>query len=148
MKIIDCWRHLESYGIDPLTGEACSLGHRILFDCTENGRKVLAKALGIPDLKLAEAWNRGSADDPHVGSIMLPHAMLTCVAVFALLESGHDEVWQYEHGVVGFGPGDSRERRAAYLDMLRPNLVRRYAYPGGAQSVSDRNIHMASGRVE
>src|SRR3954454_14489234 len=110
MKTIYNWRDLESYGIDPLTGEACGLMARVLFDCTEGGRKILAKALGIPDLKLAEPWNRGTAADPHVGSILLPHAMLTLVAVFALLESGCDEVWQHEQGVIGFEPVDSQER--------------------------------------
>lgn len=148
MRTIHCWRELETYGIDPLTGEACSLGARVLFDCTEKGRKILARALGVPDLKLAEPWNRGTAADPHVGSILLPHAMLTTVAVFALLEGGCDECWQYETGVVGFEPGDCRERRAAYLDLLRPKLVRRYGYPGGAQSVGDRQVHQFSGRVE
>jgi hypothetical protein len=145
MRTIHCWRELEPYGIDPLTGEACGLSCRILFDCTENGRKILAKALGIPGLKLAEPWNGGTKDDPHVGSILLPQEMLTLVSVFALLESGSDEVWQHEGGVIGFEPGDSRESRGQQLDWLRPKLVRRYAYQGGAGS---RHQHMMSGRIE
>ena len=58
-------------GIIPLTGESCGLGYRILFDVTEQGRAVIGRWLGIPDIKLAESWNRGSDDDPHVGSILL-----------------------------------------------------------------------------
>src|SRR4051794_29292209 len=111
MRAIDCWRDLESYGIDPLTGEACGLACRILSSCTEKGRKILAKALGIPDLKLAEPGNSGTKADPHVGSVLLPHEILTLVSVFALLESGCDVCWQHGGGVVGFEPGDSQERR-------------------------------------
>jgi hypothetical protein len=62
VKTIDCWRDLEPFGIDPLTGEACGLMCRILFDVTERGRRILAKAFGVPDLKLAERWNRGTKD--------------------------------------------------------------------------------------
>ena len=57
---------------------------------TEQGPMVLARTFGVPDLKLAEPWNRGRKEDPHVGSVLLPHAMLTLVAVFVLLESGHE----------------------------------------------------------
>lgn len=145
MKTVTCWRELEPFGIDPLTGEACGLTCRILFDVTERGRKILAKTLGIPDLNLAEPWNRGTAADPHVGSLMLPHEMLTLVSVFALLESGCDEAWSYQGGVVGFEPGDTRDRRGLHLDLYRDRLVRRYAYGGTA---GDRNAHQMSGRVE
>ena len=37
MKTISQWRHLEEYGIVPLTGEACGLMYRILCDLTEHG---------------------------------------------------------------------------------------------------------------
>ena len=35
MKTITCWNDLTAYGISPLTGEACGLMYRILFDVTE-----------------------------------------------------------------------------------------------------------------
>jgi len=144
MKTIHRWRDLEPFGIDALTGEACSLSCRVLFDTTEQGRKILAKALGIPGLKLAEPWNSGTKDEPHVGSILPPQEMLTLVSVFALLETGCDEVWQHEGGVIGFEPGDSRESRGQQMDWLRPKLVRRYAYQGAA---ADRNVHQMSQRA-
>jgi hypothetical protein len=93
MKTIACWQDLRPYGVVFLTGEACGLMMRLLFDVTEKGRQVLARTLGIPGLKLAEPWNRGSEADPHVGSIMLTQEMLVPVAVFALLESGCTECW-------------------------------------------------------
>ena len=101
MKTVNCWNDLERYGIELLTGEACGLSYRLLCDVTEQGRKILAKCLGIPNLNLAENWNRGRAEDPHVGSIMLTHEMLTPLAVFALLESGCKEVYLVNNSVVG-----------------------------------------------
>src|ERR1700730_11630954 len=88
MKTIDCWNDLLPFGIDPLTGEACSFGYRILFDVNERGRRALAKCFGVPNLKLADPWNRGTGENPHVGSILLTHDMLTPLSVFALLEHG------------------------------------------------------------
>jgi hypothetical protein len=87
MKTINCWDDLTQYGIFPLTGEACGLMYRILCDVTAQGKRILEKALGIPDLKLPESWNCGSEHDPHVGSIMLARDVLPFVGVFALLES-------------------------------------------------------------
>ena len=48
MKTVTCFNDLAAYGIEPLTGEACGLGYRILCDVTERGRNVVGKALGIP----------------------------------------------------------------------------------------------------
>jgi hypothetical protein len=145
MKMIACWQDLTPYGIEPLTGEACGLMYRILFDATETGRQVLAKALGIPNLRLAEAWNPGSKEEPHVGSIMLTTEMLAPLAVFALLESGCDEVYGHKDCVVGFDATDSPERRQRYLEHYRDGLGRRYAYAGTAGS---RNVHVMSGRID
>src|SRR5947208_3214060 len=81
MKTITGFQDLTVFGIDPLTGEACGLSYRILCDVTEGGRNVLAKAFGIPSIALPEAWNRGSAADPHVGSVMLAPELLVPLAV-------------------------------------------------------------------
>ena len=146
MKTVHCWQDLKDYGIDPLTGEACGLMYRILFDVTERGRRILARCLGIPNLKLAEAWNRGSKEDPHVGSVMLTQEMLAPVAVFALLESGCAEAWLLKDGtVVGFEPAEAPERRQAFLDFHRDRLARRFACGGTA---GDRNVHVMSGRID
>ena len=108
MKTITSFGDLAAYGIDPLTGEACGLGYRILCDVTERGRHLLSKAFGVPRLALPDSWNRGSAADPHVGSVMLAFEMLVPLAVFALLESGCTEVWLVrDGGVIGIEPADS-----------------------------------------
>jgi hypothetical protein len=143
MKTIDCWQDLVPFGIDPLTGEACALSWRILFDVTESGRKIVARCLGVPNLKLAEAWNRGSVTDPHVGSVMLTQEMLTPLAVFALLESGCSEVWVFRSGgVLGVEPDDDWDRAEASRKYHGESIARVF------RQGPDRNRHAMTGRVE
>jgi hypothetical protein len=145
MKMVRSWRDLEPYGIVALTGESCGLGYRILFDLTERGQKILAKCLGLPTLLLAEPWNRGTRQEPHVGSIMLAQVMLVPIGVFALLESGCTECWQHERGeLLGIEPGDTPEQIEFYRSMYAEVLVRKFAYRGTA---GDRNLHVMTGRV-
>lgn len=145
MQRITCFNDLAPYGIVPLTGESCGLMFRILFDCTERGRRILATCLGVPDLKLPEPWNRGSGDDPHVGSVMLSHDMLTPVGVFALLESGCTEVWLYRNGsMLGIEPSDSAEHIELCRKMAPEALARTFAYRGTA---GDRNVHVMTRRT-
>ena len=62
MKTIGSWNDLQPFGIEPLTGEACGLMYRILFDVTEAGGKIVGKCFGIPGMKFSEAWNRGTKE--------------------------------------------------------------------------------------
>jgi hypothetical protein len=142
MRHVTCWNDLRPFGLDCLTGEACGLMYRILFDCTERGRKIVAKCFGIPDLTLAEAWNRGSKDEPHVGSIMLSQEMLVPLGVFALLESGCTEAWIVNGGVIGVEKGDDADQIQQSRQWHKPSRALRYAGTAG-----DRNLHVMSGRV-
>ena len=146
MKTIRCWDDLRPYGIDSLTGEACGLAYRILCDVTAQGKALLAKAFGVTALVLPENWNRGSEDDPHIGSVMLAPEMLTPIAVFALLENGCTEAWRVErHGVVGIEPIDSPDEIEAFKQVYAECLGRRFGYFGTA---GDRNVHVMTGRIE
>jgi len=146
MKKISCWADLRPYGFDALTGEACGLMYRLLLDVTENGRKVIGKCLGMPDPRLAEAWNRGAPADPHVGSIMLSQELLTPIGIFALLESGCTEVWLYANGsLLGVEPTDTQELIERCRKMAPEAHVRTFRYGGTA---GDRNVHMMSGRTQ
>ena len=146
MKTIACFADLTAYGIDPLTGEACGLSYRILCDVTESGRNVLAKAFGIPNIVLPEAWNRGTAADPHVGSVMLAPELLVPLAVFALLEAGCKEVWLVrDGGVIGIEASDDADMIDANRRLVGDRMLRSLAYRGTA---GDRNVHVMSGRVE
>lgn len=141
MRRILCWDDLRPYGIEPLTGESCGLMYRILFDVTERGRSIVGRCFGIPDLKLAEAWNRGSEKDPHVGSIMLSPEMLAPIAVFALFEDC-TEIWLTERDVIGIEAGESHEEIQQAVHFYQP--TRRLRRSGTA---GDRNVHVFTGRI-
>jgi hypothetical protein len=145
MRRVQCWNDLSAYGFIPLTGEACGLGYRILFDVTDRGKAVLAACFGMPEIRMAEAWNRGGDSDPHVGSVLLSREMLTPVGIFALLQSGCSQVWQLRDGsLIGVDAADSAEHIAAVATARRDDIVRTYACRGTA---GDRNVHVMTGRV-
>lgn len=143
MKMISCWADLRPYGFDTLTGEACGLMYRVLFDVTASGRNVIAKCFGMPEVRLAEPWNRGSPEDPNVGSIMLSQEMILPLAVFALLESGCTRVLLSERRAIGIEAGDSAQAVAVAQERFKPDRVLRYGGTAG-----DRNVHMISGRTQ
>ncbi len=145
MKSIRCWDDLSAHGIEALTGEACGLSYRLLCDVTARGKKTLEKALSVAQLGLHENWNRGRAEDPHVGSIMLPPDLLPFIGVFALLEAGCREVWLTKgHTVIGLEAKDEPEQVEALKQFHGSDLARRFGYHGSA---GDRNEHMMTGRV-
>ena len=145
MKSIACWEDLNEFGIVPLTGEACGLMYRILCDVTARGKKTVEKALGLPEVKLHENWNRGSEADPHVGSVMLGPELLSFLGVFALLDAGCREVWLTKgNSLMGIEPSDDPDRVEALRQFHGDKLLRRFAYGGTA---GDRNQHMMSGRI-
>lgn len=145
MKTVACWDDLRPFGIEPLTGEACGLAWRILFDVTEKGRKVVGKCFGVPNIALAEPWNRGSAGEPHVGSIMLTREALVPLAVFALLEDGCREVYLMGQVSVGIEAGDPPDTADTMRRVYGVEHARRFSYGGTA---GDRNVHVMSGRAE
>ncbi len=139
MKLISCWDDLREFGFDLLTGEACGLMYRLLFDVTAQGKGILEKCFGV-GLNLSESWNRGTDEKPSVGSILLSNEMMVPIAVFTLLESGYDECWICEKGVVAFKTTDPDTDRW----KKRFNVQRRFSYSGTA---GDRNRHEMSGRT-
>jgi len=138
MKTIARWDHLRPFGINMLTGEACSLMYRVLCDITEDGKRVIEKCLSC-ELRPPENWNSGA-----VGSIMLTREMLVPVAVFALLEAGCREVYIVDGTVVGMEPDDTAESVARFRRHYGDRIGRRFAYTGPHQ---DRNQHQMTGRV-
>ena len=140
MKTVSCWDHLGPWGIIALTGEACSLGYRLLCDLTLQGQNIVERCLSVAIQ--SENRNHGSDADPHVASIMLTHEMLLPLAVFALLESGCREVWITDGAAIGIEPADTADQVERLKQVYK--LHRRFAYHGPFQ---DRNQHQMSGRV-
>lgn len=144
MKSISNFQHLIPFGIDPLTGEACSFSYRVLCDCTAKGRKIILRALGIPDIKLCDPWNNGTKEDPHIGSCMISLCMLEFLAVFAFLEDNASEVWLFKNGtVMGFYPDDTEEVMQQTERFCEGKIRRKIR-----SSPTDRQLHQMTGRFE
>src|SRR3954447_21287348 len=143
MKTVSGWKDLEPYGFIPLTGEACGLMYRILCDLTEPGASVFRKCFGLArSSALGEAWNRGTAEKPHVASVMLCQESLVPLGIFALLENGCTEVYVLNGNVIGLEAGDPPDTLAVLCRAYRAAPARRFAYGGTA---GDRNVHQMSG---
>jgi hypothetical protein len=93
MRVINCLKDLEPYGIYPLTGESCRLFLRVLCDYDEIGEKVLGARYGASKVKFAEPWNSATNNRKHVGSVMLLREDYQSIGVFALLLAGYK--WVY-----------------------------------------------------
>jgi hypothetical protein len=88
MKTIKQLDDLRAYGINPLTGEACRLGRRILCDLTANGLEIVRDLLGIgPTYSVAPNWNSGA-----IACFMMPYSLIEDTAVWCLIHSGCREV--------------------------------------------------------
>lgn len=146
MKTIASWQDLEPFGVVFLTAESCGLSYRYLCDLTARGRKTLIRMLGIPEISLPAPWNAGSESNPHIASVLFAPCMLEPLGAFALLESGAKEAWIMKNGtVIGVFPGDTADEIALIEKFCSGQLCRKLRVAGTA---SDRNLHMASGRVD
>ena len=149
MKSYHCPNDLEKFGFQCLTGEACGLSMRLLYDVNELGRKVLCKVLGIPDISLPSPWNgrRFAA-----GSVMLTGELALTCAIFGMLETGCLEVWQcYDKSgrltseIYGLETQEEIEQAKQWnIGHPREDRWYRWTYGGTAR---DRNVHVMTGRI-
>jgi hypothetical protein len=103
---------LRRYGINPLTGEACPYGQRVLTDLNDRGKHIVCDLLGIPTLAtFSDNWNSGS-----VASFMLPRSLFELLYVWCLISDGSDEIVVSDDGVWGREPSDDE---AEWQDHLR-----------------------------
>lgn len=86
-EIYECPRDLEQFGIRLLTGEACGLAMRGLFDLDKSGAAIVRSFLGVQELK--ENWNSGA-----VASVMLPYSVCEDLFIFAAMYSGRKYVFR------------------------------------------------------
>lgn len=146
MKTYHCIGDLDQFGFNCLTGEACGLGLRLLFDISAPAKAILVKALGVQDIALRDAWNGGDA----VGSVMLDRDICTTLAIFGMLEQGCIEVWQSvgenRDGSIHGIENEEELVLAKESNIGYPNVEgwRVWKYQGTA---GHRNRHVMSGRV-
>jgi hypothetical protein len=145
---------LQSYGVNPLTGEADAYSRRLLCDLNEEGVILLTAYFGLSHTIEARHcfprnWNTMVGGFPAVASVMLPRAIIPDLMVFALLHLGaFDYVMDTPNGFTGFNEGD--QYGEAYLHGGLPEgwtLITNEAKKCRAPQVGDRNVHAMSGRV-
>lgn len=86
---------LRKFGINFLTGEACGLAIRGLFDLTKNGVDILKSFFGAVEFK--ENWNSGDKYNPHIASALIPYSCLEDLYIFAALRYGMKYVFRGDY---------------------------------------------------
>ena len=145
------WNDMEQFGIIPLTGESCAYSLRLLCDLTAQGRALIRSFFGLraePEpgsgSVFQEPWNRGSAEDPHVASILLPYGLFITLSTYTLLRKGMAVfVMEGASSVLGYEPDSDEHKEAAFCTEND-----RSGYWRGPKAGSDRNLHHMSGRTE
>jgi hypothetical protein len=136
---------LRRYGINPLTGEACPYGQRILTDLNDQGKHIVCDLLGIPRLAtFSDNWNSGS-----IASFMLPRSLFELLYVWCLISEGSDEIVVSDDGVWGREPGDDEDEWQDYLRHLATYKKNsRRIWPTGGPRRGTRMVHAMSERSE
>lgn len=146
---------LQKYGINFLTGEACSYGTRVLCDLNEDGVKVVSSWLGIKEDSFPANWNSKVNGKPAVASFLLPLGCLRELFLWVLIHvEKYEVVLDMQHSdMVGMNKDSEHyklyTKLAAEMKALgEPYTVAvRHFQQDTERSVSGRNVHQFSGRV-
>lgn len=159
MLHIDSTSDLQQFGINVLTGEACSYGLRLLCDLTEDGVNLVSAFLGgidrgatddPPGFPFPKNWNSGA-----VASVMLTRNVLFGeLAVFALFRAGCSLVVRGPDGsVTGVFPHEHRALEMYDAIRYAPDESREYYFHVNRSlrtrqpSADGRNEHTFTGRT-
>ncbi len=118
--LVSSLHDLGPFGIQALTGEACGFTMRLLCDVTAKGKRIAMQWLGLPhDTPLRKAWNRGTAEDPHVGCLMLQGNQLQGLAVVAFAQANFQCAVILQNGdVMGVSRPETDEQRTEYHRIM------------------------------
>lgn len=155
---VEGWEDMKQFGIQILTGEACGIGMRMLFDLSEKGCKLLEDFFGsCLKFQRGSNWNSKVENEEAVASVMLTVDILPELAAFCLLCSGCDAVAVHvvgcnNYAAVGFKlkPFGKYLRSTTFEEItavlqLEPGTGFRTYHVMGTRGT--RNLHCASGRV-
>lgn len=150
MKTMRDARDLERYGINPLTGEACRVGRRILTDLSARGICVVGDLLGIDHRQFPENWNSKVNGEPAVASFMLPYSMIRDLMVWCLIQDGCTAIIETDEDYI-YGREESDDPQqwdelVAHCRKYRRH-VRTITLKDGP-SLGTRMVHAMSGRAE
>lgn len=148
MKTLNRISDLEQYGLEYLTGEACALSQRLLFDMNEDGVALVAEYFGIPTYPLpafAPNWISTVNGKPAVASILLPRTpeFYRDLFKFLLFREGYEVVVAYDGAAIGATEAEAED--SGYC--LAPGVsVHHNPRIPGQPSIGTRNVHAMSGR--
>lgn len=154
MITYDCPRDLERWGFRCLTGEACGLSLRLLYDMNGVAHAILARTMGFTkdQLQLSPTWNGGAFD---AGSALLTMEQATMCALFGMLMwdkcyavvQTYSKCGHLENRLFGFDDEAEwkmfEETRIGLPEGTEFRVHRLSTAPGSG----DRNRHMMSGRI-
>lgn len=157
VKLNDPVTELRRFGFDRLTGEACGVGHRTLFDTDERAKKIWE---GMTRTKITQpAWNKTGKD---VGSVMIPYGWYTDLLLWCLLigTNCHTVIWldrlvnspepvKLPYMLIGIDAESSETELGDEVDKQtrRGYAIRRYFRQSKAPGTGLDNRHMMSGRT-
>lgn len=137
------YRNIIEFGINPLTGEACSFGKRILCDLNEDGVTLLSEYFGIMKNSFPESWNIRVGRKEAIASVMIDRNAFTDIIIFALMLQG----WRYlivrDCDIIA--TNEDREMEA-WRDSTIESISIIINHLSEAPRVASRNVHQMSAR--
>jgi hypothetical protein len=157
MKTLNRISDLEQYGLEYLTGEACALSHRLLFDMNADGATLMCEYFGLPCIEagsqtwrarppFASNWNTRVNGKPAVVSILLPRnpEFYRELFKFLLFREGYEIVTVWDGLVTGMSTAE-REENLGYSTADGVSIYRN-PRTHNQPSVGTRNVHAMSQR--
>lgn len=144
---------LTRFGVNPLTGEACSYSMRVLCDLSKEGVDFVSTFLGLRVTSdvFAANWNSTVNGNPAVASVMLTRGTLKDLIQFGIfyIEKCDVLITMADSWVVGLKATDEYYERYLKLaaDDKRYSVVRNPMSHAHHPSVAGRNIHSFTGRT-
>ena len=135
---------LRRYVVNPLTGEACAYGQRVLCDLADYGKDIVFDLLGIPrESRLVANWSTGADDSMMIPRLLLEHDL----PIWCSLQNGCHEVVVSRDGICGReaeGPDEDWEQYLQVLADMRKEPRRSRGKSRPRQG--SRMVHAFSGR--
>lgn len=152
---IHTWHDLQRYGINSLTGEACSYSQRLLCDLSEKGIDLVREYFGLmivlnPQTQFPRNWNSKAGEDPAIASIMLPRGIFGDLSKFILFHVEKCDIacWREDNGWNGYManelPADMTDER---LVKLFPKGLYYNPMSVAERGAGSRNQHQFTGRT-
>ena len=138
------YRNMTEFGINPLTGEACVFGKRVLCDLDEDGVSLLSEYLGILPNAFPENWNTRVGRKDAVASIMLDRHAFHDIIIFALMLRGWHYIIVRDYCYITV-TNEDREMEA-WQDLKMEGVKIIINQRPSAPCVGSRNIHQMSAR--